>query len=356
MATLQSKYPTLMDVARRTAGDQGIETQIAEIMNQVNLVLSDAYWTECNDGKSHLTTVRNGLPTPAWARLYKGYPADKSTTTQVIDGTGTIMLSSQIDTRLLKHMKDPMAWRLTEQWPIFEAMNQTWATTFFYGNASSAVDQFSGLSMRYPICKGTNPLLTSWNCIDGGGRASTNTSIWFIGWGPRTVHCIYPEDSKAGIVHQNKGENIPITDSSGNIYYATIDTYDWSSGLTVRDWRFACRVCNLDVALLASGAGNAPNIMMLMIQAYNRIRKFMSPATAPEMIPMATKWAIYANEDIITYLDLQVYSQISNRMIRYDEDTVTGQTILKFRGIPIRHCQALLSTEAQVPLATTANP
>lgn len=345
MGTTQSKYATLMDVARRTA-DGKIEQKIAEIMNQVNMIVPDAYFVECNDGHSNITTVRNGLPTATWMRMYKGYPASKSTTSQVSDGCGTIGTSSEIDVRMLERMSDPAGWRLSETWPHFESMSQTMASTMFYGNAQVNVDQFTGLAPRYPNAGGTNPLLTSYNVIDGGGRGSTNASIWLVGWGPRSIHCLYPQGSKAGIRHQNKGDNVPVLDSAGNRYYAAVDTYDWDVGLSVRDWRYAARICNIDIA--AMNAGNAPDIMDLMIQAYNKVRIYMSPNTAPDNVPMANRWCIYTNLDIITYLDLQSYANVKTASIGYKD--IDGQSVLSFRGIPIRHCNALLSTESACPI------
>lgn len=340
----QAKFATLMDVARRTSPDNSIERQIAEIYNQVNMVLVDAHFIECNDGMQNITTVRNGLPTAAWMRLYKGYPASKSTTTQVSDACGTIGASSELDARLLQRMSDPNGWRLSETWPFFESMNQTFATTLFYGNAGVNVDQFTGLAPRYPKYGGTNDKLTTYNVIDGGGRAATNTSVWFVGWGPRSIHCLYPKGSKAGIRHENKGDNVPVLDTDGNRYYAAVDTYDWDVGLSVRDWRFACRICNIDVSALASGAANQADVMNLLIVAYNKVRAYMNPGTAPDSTPMATRWCIYANNDIITYLDLQSYAVVKNAVIAYKD--IDGQSVLTFRGIPIRHCSALVSTES----------
>ena len=340
----QTKFATLMDVARRTSPDGSIERQIAEIYNQVNMVLADAHFIECNDGMQHITTVRNGLPTSAWMRLYKGYTVSKSTTTQVSDGCGTIGTSSEIDVRMLERMQDPMGFRLSETWPHFESMNQTFATAFFYGNSGVNVDQFTGLSPRYPKYGGTDSKITSYNVIDGGGRGATNASIWFVGWGPRSIHCLYPKGSKAGIRHQNKGENIPVLDGDSNRYFAAVDTYDWDVGLSVRDWRFACRICNIDVAAIAAGGGNQADIMQLLITAYNKVRIYMNANTAPEAVPMATRWCIYANLDVITYLDLQSYNVVKNALINYQ--VIDGQSVLTFRGIPIRHCTALVSTEA----------
>jgi hypothetical protein len=61
MATLSTTHPTLLDLAKRQDPDGKIAT-VAEILSETNEILDDMIWLECNDGTSHQTTVRTGLP------------------------------------------------------------------------------------------------------------------------------------------------------------------------------------------------------------------------------------------------------------------------------------------------------
>ena len=349
MANQSANYPTLIDVARRLNPSGSIETEVVEASNIVNQVLADAYWMECNDGSSHVTTVRNLLPTVARMRAYKGYTPSKSVTYQAASATGSVGVMSQIDERVLRVQTDQEAFMVSESFPAIESLNQTVASDIFYANSKTDADSPMGLGPQFSAHSGTDITKSSYNVIDGGGTGNTNTSIWLIGWGNRTVHMIYPKGTVGGIKHENRGK-LHADDGNGGTIFLWTHTWDWSYGVVVRDWRFAIRICNIDIASIMAGAANQVDIMKLMVQGYNKARRFMSPGTAPVNTPMATRWAFYANNDVISYLDTQTYAKISNRMIDYKDD-VTGKNVLTFRGIPIRDCEAILDTEATVPHA-----
>ena len=98
MATiLASAYLTLADVATRTDSSGQAVRDIINLLSQTNEILDDMLWTECNDGTTHLTTVRTGLPAAAWRLLNYGVPVVKSTTAQIRDTVGMLEAYSQID-------------------------------------------------------------------------------------------------------------------------------------------------------------------------------------------------------------------------------------------------------------------
>ena len=335
---LQSKYPTMLDIARRL-DPNGKIADIAEMMNSVNEILTDASFIECNDGSSNLTTVRNGLPSAAWIRAYKGYTPSKSTTSQVSDATGQLGSMSEVDVNVLKKQHDGNAFRLSEAQPHIEAMNQEFASTLWYGNSSADPDKFTGLSVRFSAHSGTDNTKTSYNVIDAGGAGATNASIWVVGWGPRSVYCLYPEGSKSGLSHTDKGEQ-PIRDAAtGQTYYAMVDVWDWNVGLAVRDWRYVSRICNIDVSKL--GTATEPNLLDLLTAAFHKVRRHRNGA----------RFAIYCNPTIIKYLDIQTRSAIANGAgLNYSN--VQGELVLNFRGMPIRECDSLVEAEAAVSRAS----
>jgi len=54
---------------------------------------------------------------------------------------------------------------------------------------------------------------------------------------------------------------------------------------------------------------------------------------------------IYCNRVIRTYLDLQAMNK-TNVLLRLEE--FNGKVVTTFRGIPVRTCDAIVNTEAQV--------
>ena len=89
MATLAVTNPTLADVAKATDPDGKIAT-IVEILNETNEMLDDMVWVEGNLPTGHRTTVRAGLPSPTWRKLYGGVQPTKATNVQVTDTTGML--------------------------------------------------------------------------------------------------------------------------------------------------------------------------------------------------------------------------------------------------------------------------
>ena len=84
MATLSVQNPTLMDLAKATDPDGGI-ADIVEILNETNEVLDDMTWIEGNLTTGNRTSIRTGLPTPTWRKMYGGVQPDKGSQAQVDD-------------------------------------------------------------------------------------------------------------------------------------------------------------------------------------------------------------------------------------------------------------------------------
>jgi hypothetical protein len=121
-------------------------------------------------------------------------------------------------------------------------------------------------------------------------------------------------------------------------------------GFTVRDWRYAVRIANIDVTLLSGGS--AANLINSLIRGVHRlptapVRVSTEQRTdAPDggQVQMG-RLEIYCNRIIRTYLDIQAVNK-TNVLLRLEE--WEGKAITTFRGIPIRTCDALLSTEATI--------
>ncbi len=325
--------PTLMDVARRTDPNGRIAT-IVEILNETNGILDDMTFIECNDGSSHMTTTRSGIPNGTWRKLYGGVQPQKSTTAQTKDSCGMLEARSLIDKKLADLNGNNNEWRLSEERPFMEGLNQDVAETLFYGDTDVNPERFMGLAARFNSHQEADKTTSSYNVIDGEGAGGDNTSIWFVVWGPNTMHGIYPKGFKAGLQHNNKGEQ-EITAEGGGRYTALESQFQWDIGLAVRDWRSVVRIANIDTSDLKDGSG--VDLLPLLTKAYHRQKG-----------RMLGRAVIYCNSTVLTALDLEVQRKTNMNLTYADYD---GKKILTYRGIPIRECEALLDTEATVPAA-----
>lgn len=328
MATLNGNGLTLLDIAKRKDPD-GKVAKVAELLTETNGILDDAVFVECNDGTSHRTTVRTGLPAVAWRKLNYGVPNSKSRTAQVKDSAGMLETYSKVDKALIDMSGDPGAVRMSEDRAFIEAMNQEMATTMFYGDTSVHPERFLGLAPRYSEKTAEN----GDNIIDAGGTGSDNTSIWLVVWGENTCHAIYPKGSQAGLNHRDLGEDTA-SDGNDGEYQIYRTHYKWDCGLTVRDWRYVVRIANIDVSALTKDASAGADLVDLMVQAVE---------TLPgEILGRA---AFYCNRTIRSFLRRQITNK-DNVWLNMGE--VAGKKVVQFDDIPVRRTDAILNTEARV--------
>lgn len=336
MGALSTLNPTLMDVARRTDPKGKIAT-IVEILNETNAIIEDMTFLECNNGTTHITTVRTGIPNGTWRKLYGFVQPTKSTSKQVQDGVGMLEARSQIDADLAELNGNSKDWRLSEEKPFMEGLNQDVSETLFYGDTDVYPERFMGLAPRFNSYQTTDKTKSSYNVIHGGGSDSAdNTSAWFVVWGPNTMHGLYPKGSKAGLGMEDLGKQ-EISDANGGRLTVLESKFKWKPGLAVRDWRSIVRIANLDVSALRANSG-AANLYTMFTKAYHR-QKGRNLGRA----------VIYCNATVMEALDVQAQAK-TNLNLTYAD--IGGKQILTFRGIPIRECEAILDTEALVPAAS----
>lgn len=346
MATIGALALTFADWAKRR-DDDGKISQIIELMAQTNEILDDMLVVEANGTTGHTTTVRTGLPASTWRLLNYGVAASKSTTAKVVDSFGMLESWSVVDKALADLNGNSAEFRLSEDLAFLESMSQTMATAVFYGNQSTNPEQFTGLSPRYNTISTANAASAA-NTIDMGGVGSTNTSIWMVTWGANTCHGIFPKGGRSGFNMEDLGDKIPARDANGNEYRAYRTHFKWDNGLTLRDWRYVVRLCNIDVTTLDSGA--PPNLINGLIRAGHRMPTVPSRVGPVQRTDAPNgglanngRLAIYANRTIRTWLDIQALNK-SNVLLNFGE--WDGRPVTTFRGVPIRTCDALLSTEA----------
>lgn len=339
MSTLGATYLDLIDLYKRQDDTRAI-SRIIELLAQTNPILEDAITLECNQGTNHLTTVRTGLPSVTWGKLYQGVAQTKSTTAQVTDTTGFAEALSSVDKRLLDLAgKNRSAVRLSEAQAFLEAMNQEVASTIFYGNTASTPEEFIGLAPRFDSTTAAN----GGQIVNASGSGADNTSVWFVMWGENYTHLLYPQGTKAGLTREDKGEQ-RVLDGSSNPYYVEEEMFRWHVGLTVRDWRYVSRIANIDISDLRAGT---VDIYKLMRQAFWKIHRHKA---------MGGKMVIYANAEVCEALDAHSTPTMSSNVptnstgtnIRLKREEIDGKEVLSYRGIPIRRCDAILNTETVV--------
>ena len=331
MATLGNSFVDLIDVYKQQDG-KGQFVPIIEILMELNPMLDDAIAVECNKGTTHLHTVRAGLPSVTWGKLYQGIPNSKGRTTQVEDTTGFVEGLSTIDERLLQLSTNEGAVRLSEAQAYLESMSQEVATKIIYGNSSSDPEEFMGLAPRFNDLNASN----GGQIIDAGGIGADNTSIWFVTWGDNQCNLLYPKGTQAGVQREDMGRQ-RVQDGSGNAYYAKEEKFTWHIGMAVKDWRYVSRIANIDVSEMAGGS----------VALYDFMRKAYYKLQSRRVA--GGKMAIYCNRDVLEALDaLATNAGASDSFIRLRTMEIEGKEVTTYRGIPIRETDAVINTEARV--------
>jgi hypothetical protein len=335
---------TLTDWANSIDPD-GSVASVAELLTQQNSVLTDMPWIEGNLPTGHRSTIRAGLPTPTWRQLYRGVVPSKSVRVQVEDACGMLEARNEVDKDLADLNGNSAAFMLSEAIAQLEGMNQAFASTLIYGNVAINPERFTGFAPRF---SGRSGFPAAVNVIHAGGSvASQQTSIWLVGWGPNTVHGIFPKGSQAGLVRDDLGVIDAFDDQSPAARFrAQAERFQWKCGLAVKDWRYIVRICNVDVANLLATSGFA-DVAKLLVRAFARIPN-----------PGMCTPRIYCSRAVYTAMAIQALDKSQNAIaiqpsIQQYGDVSPGNAggggTLTFLGVPVRVVDAILDTEAVVP-------
>jgi len=338
MALLGAGQLTLADFSKRLSGEGKIDP-IAELLSQQNDILEDVVWHEANQATSHVVTVRTGLPAVYWRSYNQGIPSSKSTTAQITEPCAMMEARSQIDAKLLQLNGNSAAFRLSEETPFIEAMGQNMTGTIFNGNVGANVKAFTGLATRYSSTLAGN----GQNVLKAGGVGANNASIYLVVWGEQTVFCPFPKGSKAGLSTRDLGE-VQAFDANGNPYQSMQSLFQWDGGLVVKDWRYAARIANINVADFVGVTGtqaptSATNVIKMMLRAIARIPNFSMGRAA-----------FYTNRTVQEGLMIQALEKSQNALGIKEGLTQFGTNMrqLEFMGIPVRTVDQLGTAETPV--------
>lgn len=330
MATIGTLL-NLVDLKKQMDPDGGL-AKIVEVLMQKNEIIEDIPWMEGNLLTGNRSTIRTGLPTATWRLLNSQTPASKSTTAQVDEACAILESWLESDVDVADLGGNPQAFLGNQAVAHIEALSQEFAQTLFYGNSTTAPEEFTGLSARYSSLSAAN----SNNVIDGGTADTDNASIWLIDWGTG-ISGIYPKGSTAGLKQESFGKNIKRDANGNSLVYSSM--FKWKPGLTVPDWRCAVRICNIDISLLTASAGeggSAAKLANLMMMAIDRLPS--SPGGSCRF---------YANRTVRSMLNIQQRKDVKDGgQLSYD--VVDGKRAVSFQGIPFRTCDQLTLTETRI--------
>ena len=338
MATLSTSNLTLADWAKRSDPDGRVPI-VAELLSQSNEILDDCVFKEGNLPTGERVVIRTGLPGVYWRALNQGIPSTKSTTAQIDEACGILEARSEVDKDLAMLNGNTAQFRLSEDTAFLEAMNQTQAETLFYGNPGTDPKKFLGLAPRYSDLSADNSV----NILNAGGSGSDNSSVYLVVWGDNTVYCPFPKGSKAGLTHEDLGEQT-VYNSDGTRLQAFATRYQWKNGLVVKDWRYVVRICNIDVSDLLGQASTQAStastaLIKLMARALYRI---------PNMA--MGRAAFYMNRTVHSGMAISALDK-SQSVLAIQEGLSqfgSAQSYLSFLGVPLRRVDALLNTESVV--------
>ena len=322
---------------------------IAEMLSQANEMYEDAPMVQANERTGHMFVFRTSIPAGSWRQYNMGIPAGKSTTAKARVGIGMLEGLSQVDLMLARHTGNAEKFRETEDVAFLEGMSQTIAQTIIYGNTMNTPAEFMGLATFYNTVN-TATAQNAANVIDGGGVGSSNTSLWFVGWGPNTIYMTFPEGSKAGLEMEDRGDVVPAYDSLGNPYRAYTGWFTQQAAIVPQDWRYAARIANIDVTSAGLAGPNALDIFATMAEMqflFPKMTKNTSGIvkTDAPMDDMGVRPVFYGNRTMLHWMQVQAMRQ-RNVLLRLED--YAGRVTDNWRGFPIKCVDQILNSEARV--------
>lgn len=319
---------TLVEVLRRLDPDGGLAA-IGEVLTPRNPILEDMPWIEGNLPTGHKSVIRTGIPEPTWAKFNYGVAPTKSTAAPVVDTCGMLENYSQVDKRIADLNGNTAAFRVSEDLPILQGFNKALSRGIFYGDPSVDPEKICGLAPRFALS--TAP--SGANIFKGdNGSGSVNTSIWLVGWGEQTVFGIYPKGSKAGLSSKDLGE-VTLQDAAGGLYQGYRRHYKWDAGLVVKDWKYVVRA-QVKAADLKKDASAGADLVDTMVQMLEQIEEINT-----------VRPVFYCSRSVRSMLRRQVLSRDN---VSLSFDNVAGKKTLMLDEAPIKRCDELTLTEAQV--------
>lgn len=317
MATLSAVTAyTLVELANRV-DPQGNLAVVAEVLAQDNEILKDAPWFEANQIFSHKLVRRLTLPGGHWRKLNDGVALETSQTVDMIEAMGMLETYSRVDKDLALAAPNVNQFRSMEAVAFLEGLSQTLAYTTIYGNNATAPEQFTGLAPR---------LATLGNMVITGGGTPNLSSAYVVQWGPKKVHFIYPPASKAGIFHEDLGQQTVAGSTANTLMEVYTDHFQVKCGLAVHDDRCIGRIANIP----ATGTFLEDPLITLL----NRMPNGGAGAI------------IYVDAEVKTRMEIKLKDKTNVNFTT--ENGLGGVPVLRFRGNLVKRVDQISIAETAV--------
>jgi len=351
MTLFNNSVPNLQDWAMMASPD-GTIGYIVNLMAQCNNVVEDAIAKPGNLPMGHECSVVAGLPQPSWKANNQGIAATKPLFGKVKFSIGILRDYGMVDKDEAELNGEVAQFRLQQAKTHIQGMAQKVANSIYYANEATLPSSTTGLTLYYNSLE-TATAMTASNVINAGGTGSSNATLWLQGWSDEGgTALLFPKGSAAGLIHEDKGDIVPLYDVNGLRYEGYTDVFTWKLGVAVDNWQFNVRVCNIDTTTSAGGllSTTPPDLFALMSAAINLV-----PHTTPRASGIVKtddpngnighKFAWYSNRTVKTAMEIQA---IRNKNVLMSPVEFAGAPVLNWRGVPIRLNDQLTNTETVV--------
>lgn len=336
MATIEVKNPTIKDVIDGQTPDGKTVLDLVNLLSQENPFMEDAVVRECNQNDQHTEVVMTSMPTIKKRKYNEGVKSSKGTRAKLTDATSIYTARCAVDKDLASLNGGTREFLMRENEVFLDAMAQSVATDVIYGAQAAGNNGLIGFAERYSTLTRKNPdgnlPETADYIIDAGGTGNDLTSLWLVVWGLKTCFMIYPKGSKAGLEVEPTYVG-DAYDENGDPYRAHITNYNHKVGLCVKDLRSVVRIANIDTVALAADADKA-KLVKFMVDGFVKLKNKKSG-----------KLVIYCNDAVYAHLWKMA---IDRGNVDFAVTEVEGKPMATFQGYPIKCCDAIISTEAQV--------
>jgi len=328
----------------------GTIADIAWLLAQTNDILKDMIWQEGNLPLGHKVTVNDGLPQATWRGNNQGTPSSKPLNAQFQFGMGMLTDYSKVDKAEATLNGQVGKFRWNQDQSHIEGMSQQVAYAMMYANEAVNPQQFTGFSPYYNTVT-LATAQTAKNVIDAGGTGSSNTSMWFVGWGDNSTFSIFPKGSQAGLIYEDKGDVRELYDTNGNGYEGYTSYFEWKLGLAIKNWQYNARICNIDTTTAGLLGTTPPDLNVFLAGMVNKIPSLtrrvsgITETDAPGDPVPGINPAIYCNRTVRTALDVQA---IRDKNVLLSMKEYAGEPVVEWRGIPVRIVDALVNSETRI--------
>jgi hypothetical protein len=337
MATINTNFPSLVDVAKRL-GPDGYIMDVLELLQQINPILYDMAFREGNLATGHTFGVRTALPTPTWRRYNQGVDPHKSQSETYTESCGMLEDFSKIDCALAALNGNGPAYRLSENRAFLQGFNNEVVRAILYESVGTNPERIQGIFTRLNSITG-NPAagqIIKADVVGGGAAASgtDSTSILGIGWGEHTVYGIFPKGSQGGLQHEDLGKQLA-RDANNREFTAWVDHWKWDLGVAVEDYRYVTRVCNIDTSLWSAGMATGPDLTLCFDAALDGIRE--TNTVNP---------VLYCRKETFTMWRQQLIKKGTANLLEWVQRG--NRKDWSYMGFPIVRTDAISLTEAEV--------